>query len=451
MTYHNAQKFINSAPIHNEENYSFDRINYLASLLGAPHKNINYIRLAGSNGKTICSSLLSSVLVNAGYKVCTLNMSQLSDVTDNIRLNTRPISIDDFIHAIQTIVSASSDMRKNVKEARLSAMAENSEVSVPEDIPASLLLETAELALTRTEILLLAALCIYKEKECDLCIIESVHNDIDPSLFLKLPITAVICGAIPNSDKEQINRIKAYIRRGIGEVVSAPQNSLAYKTIADSCAAINCRLTIPARSSLTLNQLSFIGTSFVYNGESYRLSLCGRFQTTNAITVIETLKVLRRHGYKISTDAEKDGLAKVKIKSKFEVLSVNPTIIADSTYKQEAIETVCESLFDFSEITGRQLQLMLPPDVNLIKKYLTMLGNRGYNISCIYTLCESEAETSYILSALPSDVTLKSFKTPKAAVKYIFPMLNSESLWLISGRYSFTAPIRLEIMRTLEF
>ena len=450
MTYHNAQKFINSAPTYNEENYSFDRISYLSSLLGAPHKNLNYIRLAGSNGKTICSSLLSSVLVEDGYNVCTINMSQLSEVTDNIRLNTAPLSIDDFTRTVQSVVSACSDMRKNIEEARLSGILEGDSSSQSE-IPASLISGDLEITPTRAEILLLAALCVYKEKGCDLCIIESIHNDVDPSLFLKLPITAVICGAIPNSDKEQINRIKAYIRRGIGEVVSAPQNSLAYKTIADSCADINCRLTIPARSSLTLKQLSLIGTSFLYNGESYRLGLCGRFQTTNAITVIETLKVLRRHGYKISLEAEKNGLAKVKIKSKFEVLSVNPTIIADSTYKQEAVETVCESLFDFSEITGRQLQLMLPPDISLIKKYLAMLGDRGYNISCIYTLCDSDAEISDILSALPNDITLKSFKTAKAAVKYVFPTLNSDSFWLISGRYSFTASIRLEIMRTLEF
>ena len=450
MTYHNAQKFINSAPIYNEENYSLDRISYLSYLLGAPNKNLNYIRLAGSNGKTICSSLLSSVLVEAGYKVCTINMSHLSDVTDNIRLNTLPLSIEDFTHTVQKVVSACTDMRKNIEEAKLSAILEGENFS-QSDIPNALLSEDAELAPTRAEILLLAALCIYKEKECDLCIIESVHNDVDPSLFLKLPITAVICGAIPNSDKEQINRIKTYIRRGLGEVVSAPQNSLAYKTIADSCAAINCRLTIPARSSLTIKQLSLIGTGFLYNGESYRLGLCGRFQTTNAITVIETLKVLRRHGYKISPAAEKDGLAKVKIKSKFEVLSVNPTIIADSTYKQEAVETVCESLFDFSEITGRQLQLMLPADINLIKKYIKMLRDRGYNISCIYTLCENDEESSAIVSELPDDIALMSFKTPKAALRYILPTLSSDALWLISGRYSFTSRIRLEIMRALEF
>ena len=96
MTYHNAVKYIKNAanPVRTEG--SSVKLNYLCSLLGEPHRRLNYIRMAGSNGKTICSAMLSSVLAKAGYDACTLNMSISDDPRDNIRLNTHPVSIPEF-------------------------------------------------------------------------------------------------------------------------------------------------------------------------------------------------------------------------------------------------------------------------------------------------------------------------------------------------------------------
>ena len=245
-------------------------------------------------------------------------------------------------------------------------------------------------------------------------------------------------------------RIKNYIKRGTNEIVSAPEDPRAYKVISDTCASINCRLSVPVRSSLTLKQLSLLGSRFVYGSEEYRLSLCGRFQTTNAITAIETFKLLRRNGYNIPLSAEKQGLAKVKIPARFEVISVLPTIIADSTYKAEAVETVCESLFDFSETTGRDIALCLPPDIALIKKYLEMLGVRGYRIGELFTVCDDEEKEKDLFGSL-GEITLTAAKNSKALVKLISPKLSSERALLISGPYDFTSAIRLEFVRKLQF
>ena len=245
----------------------------------------------------------------------------------------------------------------------------------------------------------------------------------------------------------QIAKIKTDIRHGTNEVISAPQDSYAYKVIADTCAAAGSRFSVPVKSVLSLKQLSLIGTSFVYSDSSYRLSLCGRFQTTNAITVIETLKALRRSGYNIPTDAEKNGIAEVRIRSRFEVISVNPTIIADSTYKHEAVETVCESLFDFSEVTGRSLRLCLPYDIPLIQKYLEMLRARGYKITHIYTVGEAYPE-----GGLPSaEIEPIIFPTPNSAAKHILTDLSKNEILLVTGRYSFTDKIRNEILKIMEF
>ena len=452
MTYHNAEKYIIEAREGTDEaHYSFDRIAYVASLLGAPQKRLNYIHLAGSNGKTICSALLSSVLAKSGYNVCTITLSRLSDIKENIRHNATAVSITELTEMVQGVHTAVNQMKDNIARAKELRVSEEELPEELADIPESLLSDEMPLSLTRTEIILLAGLCFYAKCGCEICVIESTHSATDPSLFLKPPFAAAICGAIPNEDKKQIARIRTYIRRGITEIVSAPQNAFAHKTISDICADINCRFTVPVRSSLTIKQLSLIGTSFAYGGETYKLALCGRFQTTNAITVIEIVKMLRRCGFDIPTEKEKEGLSAVKIKSRFEVLSVNPTIIADSTYKLEAVETVCESFFDFSEVTGRLVKLCLPCDAALINTYIDRLSERGYKIPNIYSITKDEAEKQALSAGIPAEYPLEFFPTPKAAAKALLSSLERDDVLIISGRYSFTDTLRLEIMRALAF
>ena len=451
MTYHNAEKYIIEAPEVLEEKYSFDRVAYVASLLGSPQKRLRYIHLAGSNGKTICSALLSAVLTRSGHNVCTVTLSRLSDVKENIRHNAEPISISELTEIMQSISASVNQMRERIASAK-DIISESGEL--PEefsDIPVSLVNGEQSPTLTRAEIILLAGLCFYAQNGCEICVIESTHSATDPSLFLKSPFAAVICGAIPNNDKRQIARIKTYIRRGITEIVSAPQNAFAHKTISDICAEINCRFTVPVRSSLTVKQLSLIGTSFIYGGESYKLSLCGRFQTTNAITVIEIVKMLRRCGFEIPLEKEKEALASVKIKSRFEVLSVSPTIIADSTYKLEAVETVCESFFDFSEITGRYLKLCLPCDAELINTYIDKLTERGYKITNIYSITRDEEKKRSAVLGISADYPLEFFNTSKAAAKALLSSLEADDVLIVSGKDSFTDAVRLEITRALAF
>lgn len=444
MTFHNAQKYILSAPTAKNEPNTHERVAYLASLLGDPQRSLRYVRLAGSNGKSICSALLSSVLTKAGYKVCTLSLSELEDMRENIRYNTKPIDTQSFSECVKEVLCAVSLAEKNVKAARLAAESAADTSDEYSSVPQALVNGQIDCQPTKSEVFLLVSLLFYARCGCDICIVESAHNDFDPSLFLKPPFLAVICGAIPSVDVKQSFKIKSYIQRGVMEVTSAPQDTVAYKMISDTCASVNCRLSIPIRASLTVNQLSLIGTLFTYGGETYKLNLCGRFQVTNAITAIEALKVLRRHGYQISADDEKRGLAAVRLHSRFEVLSVEPTIIADSTYKDEAVETVCESLFDFSEMTGRDISLLLPCEAELIGSYIEMLSARGYHINEIYTLSGDE-ETGRLRALFPKQKF--SVLTSHKAINQLLEKLPSSALLLISGKYSFTDPIRAEILR----
>ncbi len=424
MTYHNAIKFIKNSPntVSNEIS-AHERISLLFKALGNPQKSIKYIRLAGSNGKTVSARMIISILNEAKIVNGCLSMPIHEEIRDNVRINGIPVSMEETVGYVEKICQAISNINKDLKE------------------------NGTEFTPTTNEIMLCIALLAFSKHKCSLCVFECDHNGEDPSRFLPPPLAAVICGKIPSNDSGEISKIRSYICTGIKEIISVPQNQDAYKIISDTCAAVNCRLTMPARKDFNVTHLTLGGTSFSYKGTDYSLRICGKFQTTNALTAIETSETLTRCGYKIAHDAVKKGLLSVIAPCKFEVLSISPTIIADSTHSTVAIGTVCDSLADFKDMTGTKIRLCLP-DGELVTQYISALVERGYEIEKISVLAsEGTKEKVQNEHSFPTNV----LKNVKLTVKDSLAELRSDSILLISGDSNFTQKIRYELLAVLGF
>jgi len=434
MTYHNATKLLKNAPKTTGKKYDFERIKALCNQLGNPHKLMNYIRLAGSNGKTVCGEMLCAALKSAGYKIGYLSMPLCDDARQNIKIGNEIISIDLFSELCSETVAAISAVKAYATE-QLSA--EDSSVGT------ATLSELGELIPTQNEILLSVALLAFKKEKCDLCIIECEHNGEDPSKFLPPASSVVICGTIPSGDRKEITRIRSYIGKGIREIVSVPQNSEAFKVIYDTCFEAGCRLTVPQKSELSIEKSTLGGTVFTYKGLKYSLGLCGKFQISNATVVIESLKMLERAGFKIPYESVNSAFSRLKISCKFEVLSMMPFIIADSTHTPVAIETISDSLLDFQAVTGKDIYLCLPYG-SIADNFIAALKKRDFNIAGVVLM------TNDTDSEIPADEYYLA-ATPKAAAKKSLEILKKDSLLFISGTHNFSNQLRREILSMLGF
>jgi dihydrofolate synthase/folylpolyglutamate synthase len=432
MTYHNAIKYVKNSPKSAKETVRFERIRLLCKHLGDPQKSIRYIRLAGSNGKTLCGGMLTSILKKAGIHTGYLAMPPRDDIRANIVIDTQALSMDDTVRYTTEIIEAVN----RINEARRSS-------AISED--GTLLPDPEPFVPTSSEILFAMALVAFRDKNCKLCLIESDHEGYDPSLFMPAPFSAIICGTIPSEEKKEIARIRSYITRGVQEIVSAPQDQAAHRVLSDTCASVNCRLTLALKSAISVEKLTLRETEFSYKGNSYTLSLCGRFQIVNATVVLETVEMLARRGFEIPHEAIIEGLSSLNIPSKFEVLSVMPLIIADSTHTPVAIETVCDSMMDFKQMTGSDVRLCLP-EGELIELYTKALTNRGYNVTEVISLSNDETLES---REYPCPVTL--CKTIKTTVKTALDGLKKDTVLLISGKHTFTENIRYELLQRLGF
>ena len=420
MTYHNAQKYILNSPDDTERSSSGSDLKKLWTLLGNPQRNIKYLRLAGSNGKTVCAEMLMSAYKDSQYTVGCLTTTLRNDLRCNILINGSPLTYEQMAEYVEIIYRLAHELNKPEGDA------------------------DEKFVLTKQEILLTAALLAFRANDCALCIIESDHNHADPTVFLPPPFSVAICGAIPCNSKEDIHMIRSYICHGIQEIVSAPQDQDAYRLISDTCAAVNCRLTIPAKTKLEVKKTTLGGSEFSYKGKDYKIGLCGKFEISNAIFVLELLERLAVRGYELTEEQIEAGLKNTRIPGKFEVLSIIPTIIADSTHSEVAISTVCESMSEFRSTIGSKIRLCLP-EGDIVDKYIKVLSDQGYDIRRVIVSAQKDAE-SFDRKGNFIYVT----KT-KELIKRILENLEKDEILLISGPSSFTLEVRYELLAQMGF
>ncbi len=420
MTYHNAQKYITNSPDELQSTEQEENLRKLWSALGNPQRNIKYLRLAGSNGKTVCAEMLMSVYKDSDITVGCLTTTIRSDLRNNILINGSPLSYTMMSEYVEKVYRVAYNLNKDHEKS-----------------------SSCCFVLTKQDILLTAALLAFKANDCKLCIIESDHKHADPTVFLPPPFAVAICGAIPCNSREDIHMIRSYICHGIQEIVSAPQDQDAYKIISDTCAAVNCRLTIPAKARLDIKKLTLGGSEFSYKDRDYKIALCGKFQISNSIFVLELIDRLASRGYPLSEEQIYNGLKNTKIPAKFEILSIMPTIIADSTHSEVAITTVCESMSDFRSMIGSKVRLCLPDGI-IVDKYLKVLTEQNYDVKKIIVAASDAGES------LQRDKFIYCKKT-KELIKRMLENLESDEILLISGPSAFTLEVRYELLAQMGF
>ncbi len=445
MTFHNAQKYILTAPTKTSYNDSLERTRILCDWLDSPQKNLKYIRFAGSNGKTVCQTMLASILHENGNRVGSLLMPVHDNPRENVIIGKEILSIEDLQKYVSRIAETVNKINEEIEILR-----KNQEIDTEayDGFAASLFSGKVSIRPTKNEMIFLVALLAFKDKGCDVCLIESEHNGIDPTKLLPPPETAVICGTIPPENTKEISKIRSYILNGIREVISSPQDIETRNSISSACAKVNCRLSVPTKFDVT--RLSLGGSEFIYSGKSYKLSICGKFQIQNAVTAIEVANCLKRSYMYISDEAISKGLAAVSIPSKFETLSVSPTIIVDSTHKVEAVGTMCSTLEDLKELVGDKLILCICPDTPLILEYLAELNARGFTVSeLIISIGNKTDDFNDIGLQVSCPVSLLT--TPKQTAKKIIAAAKEGGLVLVTAPDILSDKLRTEIYRILSF
>ena len=280
--------------------------------LGNPEKTLNFVHVAGTNGKGSFCAMLDSVLRKAGYKTGLFTSPFIEFFEERIRFNGEMISKDELAEAVS-----------EVKDACLSMS----------DPP------------TEFEVLTAIGFVYFKKKNADIVILEcGMGGRLDSTNVITSSVLSVITGisldhtAFLGDTVEKIAYEKAGIIKPSRPVLYGGKDKGAREVIRTVAAERGCPYYEKNCSALTCGRISLKGSKFGYKKyKNISLSLLGTYQPENAASVIEAVEILRGEGYKISNKDLRDGLAATEWKGRFERLRDYPPVFFDGGHNEEGV------------------------------------------------------------------------------------------------------------------
>lgn len=286
-------------------NLGLERIRAVLEILGNPQNKLKFIHVAGTNGKGSVCSILSSILVQSGYKIGLFTSPHVFEYTERIKINNIEIEKETFAQNVINIVELA---QKN------------------------------NIHLTEFEILTAVAFDYFAQNNVDIVVLET-------GLGGRLDATNIIeenlCSIITHIDFDHTERLgetlekiafeKAGIIKENCPVVVSPKNS-GFNIIEEVAALKKAQISFPAESPLSnLIEIN---------------ALKGIYQKENLSLVLAAIDELNKKGFDIPQQAIQAGLQKVKHPCRFEYLK-DKNILIDGAHNPNGTKVLRESLDKF--------------------------------------------------------------------------------------------------------
>ena len=283
-------------------NNKLDNILAFTSVLGNPQTKFKSLHIAGTNGKGSSSSMLASILQEAGYKVGLYTSPHLKDFRERIKINGREIPED-------YVVSFIAKNRPFLEEYHLSFF----------------------------EMTVGMAFSYFENEKVDIAVIEvglggrfDSTNIITPEVSLITNIskdhTDILGDTLPKIAFEKAGIIK----RNVPVVISEYQEETA-PVFTAKAKEMNAPIIFA----------NHIETSLTTD-------LQGAYQEKNIKGVIAVIDFLKHQGWDISDENLKNGLLNVvkntHLKGRWQTLSTHPTVVCDTGHNIGGLTYVMEQL-----------------------------------------------------------------------------------------------------------
>ena len=310
------------------------RIRALCRYLGNPQERLNYIHIAGTNGKGSVAVMLSEIFRAAGYKTGLFTSPYITCFQERIQIDGVPVDDQSLIEATELVKEAAGKVEKDGE------------------------------TVTEFEAVTAAAFVIFAKAKCDIIILETgLGGRFDATNCIESPLASVITSIsldhtkVLGSTLEQI----AFEKSGIikpERPVFCPDTipDCAQAVIRRICEEKSAPLTLVEKKDILTQQETLTGFDEIYRGFRFHVPLPGSVQSENAALAVETA----RHcpGFSVSDKAIRRGIENTKNPARCELLLKNPPILLDGSHNDASTAAL-------SSLLQKQL-----PD----KKILAVMG-----------------------------------------------------------------------------
>lgn len=325
-----------------------ERIHKLLRLLGNPEKQFRIIHVVGTNGKGSVTTMLSTVLTEQGYRTGTMMSPALAGLKDYYRINTEPVSDEQYIaaaQALQIVCGGISD----------------------EEYPSEFELSVA------------IGVLLFANTGCDFVVLEAgMGGAYDATNLEKAGVLTVITHIAIDHEKylgntlSEIANTKVHIAKNGETIVLSENEKEVRRIVTDYAFEHDCPYIYAPEQDYPLTKEK-VGA---------KLSLTGIFQQTNAKTVAAAVYALGLQGVYIGREAFKNGLEKAKLPYRFQIRRSNPYFIMDGGHNPDCMKALSECLAvfpkgtKFAAVTGvmadKDYCAMYPMIAPYISKFYTV-------------------------------------------------------------------------------
>lgn len=335
-----------------------DSIRYLCEKMNNPQDRLEFIHIAGTNGKGSTGAFISSVLREAGLRVGVFSSPAVFSREETICVGRRAISRKDYDEGMSYIDGLCDEILKD------------------KDIP-----------VTPFERETALAFWYFEKKACDIVVLEcGMGGRTDATNIVKNTLVSVFTPiSLDHTDYlgktlGEIASVKAGIIKDGAAVVSAPCCEEVEKALRSEAEKYGTVVDIIQPRRFKKNELGIRGVN----------------QNENASVAVAAIRALIRNEafakkFSITDSHIAKGLHNTRIKGRFELISQKPAIVLDGGHNPAAAKCLYENLTAF--YPNRKIVLVVGMLVNKDHKdYLRTLlplasmvltvsteGERGYS------------------------------------------------------------------------
>ena len=316
--------------------YDLGRMTALLEMLDNPHLAIPAIHIAGTKGKGSTAAMVDAVLYAAGYRTGFYSSPHLHTFRERIRRDTQPIAESQFAGLVEQLRPAAQRLGEDTDLGAVSLFEFMTGMAFQGFAQDRVDFQTIEVGLGGR----LDATNVVSPAVCAITSISLDH-------------TAILGDTVGQIAADKAGIIKAGV-----PVVIAPQSPEAMAPILaagqeKSAPVIRVGIDVTWRggaADLDGQELTVQGRRGRYN---LRIPLLGQHQQENAAVAVAILETLQEQGHTIPERAVVEGMAQVHWPGRLEVLSRQPTVIADGAHNVYSMATLLAALaqgFDYRRL-----------------------------------------------------------------------------------------------------
>ena len=333
------------------------RTRELLEKMGNPQNQLQFVHIAGTNGKGSTAAMTASILRKAGYCTGLYTSPYIFRFHERMQVDGQCISDEELAEITEFVKPLAESM---------------------EDHP------------TEFELVTCIAMEYFKRHHCDVVSLEvGMGGELDSTNVIQSPLVAVLTNIgldhteFLGDTLEKICETKSKIIKPGTIAVTYREKPSVEAVIEARCREVGARWMPADFDAIHLISASLEGQIFDWGPyEKLHLPLLGQHQLYNAAVVLTIVNALREKGLVISDEAVRTGIASVSWPGRFELVARNPLFIVDGGHNPQCIEALVNNVRDY--LNGRTLTVLT--GVLADKDYSDMYADMAQYAACFVTV-----------------------------------------------------------------